>query len=43
MNYAILYYSNLQLTANNAYISLQKITNFMVKHIARTHFLGVFL
>ena len=43
MNYAILRYSNLQLAANSAYISLQKITNLMVKHIARSHLLGVFL
>ena len=40
INYAILYYSNLQLTAYNAYISLQITTNLMVKHIARSHFLG---
>ena len=35
-----MYYSNLQLTAYNAYISLQKTINLMVKHIARSHFLG---
>ena len=40
VNYAILNYSNLQLTAYNAYINLQKTTNFMVRHIARSHFLG---
>ena len=32
-------YSNLQLTAYNAYISLQKTANLMVKHIPRPHFL----
>ena len=41
--YAALYYSNLQLTAYNAYISLWKTTNLTVKHIARSHFLGTFL
>ena len=35
--------SNLQFTAYNAYISLQKITNLMVKHIARSYFPGAFL
>ena len=40
INYAILYYSNLQLTAYNAFISLQKTTSLMVKHIARSYFQG---
>ena len=43
INYAILYYSNLHLAVYNAYISLQKSTNRMVKHITRSHFLGIFL
>ena len=43
MIYAALYSSNLQLTAYNAYISLQKTTNLMVKYIARSHFLGAFI
>ena len=40
MNYLILYYSNLQLTSYNAYISLEKTTNLFIKRIAWSHFLG---
>ena len=39
INYTILYYSNLQLLMLT-YISMEKTTNLMVKHIARSHFLG---
>ena len=35
--------TSFKFTAYNAYISLQKASNFMVKHLTRSHFLGVFL
>ena len=39
INYAKFSYSNLQLPAYTAYRSLQKITNLMVRHLSRPHFL----
>ena len=33
---------SLKFTAYSAYMSLQETSNLMVKHITRSHFLGVF-
>ena len=37
------YIALFKFTAYNAYICLQKATNLMVKQIAGSHFLGIFL
>ena len=39
INYAKLFYSNLQLPAYTAYGNLQKITNLMVRHLNKPYFL----
>lgn len=42
VNYAIFSYLNLQLITYTAYRSLLKITNLMVRHLTRSHFLESF-